>query len=179
VLVGIPLNDKYLDFAPVFTGYPGSGHADTMLQFFSQELFPLLESEFRCSRERIIWAHSALAGIFCTYLLLGPDRQFSGILASSPNLRFMEKDYLSSDNVFEELEKKGKLFYYLTFGGNEAEIYMDEMAPRVGAFADRLEQEAPSNLIWEYRYNDNNTHFTNAIETYMEGLSTYFREMHD
>lgn len=178
VLVGIPLNDRHPDFSPVLGDYPESGNADRMLEHFKTELFPMLESEYHCSQERIIWAHSGLAGIFCTYLLLGPDRQFSGIIASSPNLRFVEKDYLMKENPFEELARKGKRFFYLTFGGEEADVYMESLAPKVGEFADRLEIEAPDNLIWEYRYNENNTHFTNALETYMEGVISYFMEMH-
>jgi predicted alpha/beta superfamily hydrolase len=174
VLVGVPLNNEHLDFAPVISTHPESGHADSMLEFFEKELFPQLESGYNCTTERIIWAHSAMAGIFCTYLLVGPDSQFSGIISSSPNLSFMEPDYLSKEDVFAKLGEKHRMFYYMSFGGNEAKTYMENMAPRVEKLAKMLEAKAPENLTWEYHLNENNTHFSNAIETYIEGVMAYF-----
>jgi hypothetical protein len=86
-------------------------------------------------------------------------------------------DYLDKDDPFNELSKKGKIFYYLTFGGNEAEAYMGEMYRNVQELSTILELGAPDNLIWSYRLNENNNHFTNAIETYIEGLIFYFEVM--
>jgi predicted alpha/beta superfamily hydrolase len=177
IVTGIPLNDRHLDYAPKISAYPESGNADRMLEFYRHELFPLLDSLYSISEDRIIWAHSALAGIFCTYLLIGPDNQFTGIISSSPNLRFMLPDYLEKDDLFDQLSKKGNLFYYLTFGGQETEDYMGAMYRQVDAFSKKLESGAPENLVWRYRINENNNHFTNAIETYMEGLISYFRHM--
>jgi predicted alpha/beta superfamily hydrolase len=173
IVVGIPLLNKHLDYAPIISTIPESGKADRMLNFYRLELFPLLDSMYNLTDDRLIWAHSGLAGVFCTYLLLGPDNQFSGILSSSPNLRWIQ-EYINKENPFHLLSKKKKVFYYLTFGGKEAEAYMGEMYQQVQAFNEKLILEAPENLIWRYQFNDNNNHFSNAIETYMEGLITYF-----
>lgn len=177
IVVGIPLNDRHLDYAPKISEVPESGNADRMLDFYRYELFPLLDSLYSVSGDRIIWAHSALAGIFCAYLLLGPDDQFTGIISSSPNLRWVMPDYIEKDDLFDELSKKGKVFYYLTFGGNEAEAYMGEMYQNVQKLNTKLESGAPDNLVWRYQLNENNNHFTNAIETYIEGLIFYFKVM--
>jgi predicted alpha/beta superfamily hydrolase len=176
IVVGIPFQDKYLEYAPVIAAEPESGFADTMLQFYRKELFPLLDSLYRCTNDRIIWAHSALGGIFGTYLLIGPDTQFTGIISSSPALRWM-KDYMSQDDIFKETAKKGKIFYYLTFGSQEEEAYMGDMYQQVQDFKQRLEKEAPDNLIWRYQLNENNNHFTNAVESYLDGLILYFKLM--
>lgn len=176
IVVGIPFYNKHLDYAPVISAHPESGNADTMLEFYRHELFPMLDSIYNCSNDRIIWAHSALGGIFCTYLLIGPDSQFTGIISSSPALKWMQ-DYLSLDDVFIETSQKGKIFYYLTFGSNEAEDYMGDMYLKVQDFKTKLEHEAPDNLVWQYQLNENNNHFTNAIETYMDGLILYFQQM--
>jgi predicted alpha/beta superfamily hydrolase len=176
IVIGIPFHNQHLEYAPVISAHPESGYADTMLQFYSLELFPLLASRYALTADRIIWAHSALGGIFGTYLLIGPDNQFTGIISSSPALRWMQ-DYTSREDLFRETEGKGKLFYYLTFGGQEAESYMGDMYQRVQDFRRRLEQEAPDNLIWQYRLNENDNHFTNAVESYLEGLILYFRSM--
>ena len=176
IVVGIPFHNNHLEYAPVISANPQSGFADTTLDFFRQELFPLLESRYHCTNDRIIWAHSALGGLFSTYLLIGPDNQFSGIISSSPALKWMS-DYMFREDIFKETANKGKLFYYLTFGSKEAEAYMGDMFQGVLDFKRRLENEAPDNLIWKYQLNENNNHFTNAVESYMDGLILYFKLM--
>ena len=140
------------------------------------ELTVALHYVFNLPEDKIIWAHSGLAGIFCTYLLLGPDNQFTGILSSSPNLRWMQ-EYINKEDPFGSLSKKKKVFYFLTFGGNETEAYMGRMYQQVQDFNEKLKAEAPENLTWKYQLNENNNHFTNAIETYVEGLIMYFNIM--
>jgi predicted alpha/beta superfamily hydrolase len=176
IVVGIPFHNNHLEYAPVISANPQSGFADTTLDFFRQELFPLLESRYHCTNDRIIWAHSALGGLFSTYLLIGPDNQFTGIISSSPALKWMS-DYMYREDIFKETAKKGKLFYYITFGSNEAEAYMGDMFQGVLDFKRRLENEAPDNLIWKYQLNENNNHFTNAVESYIDGLILYFKLM--
>jgi len=176
IVVGIPFHNNHLEYAPVISAHPQSGFADTTLEFFRTELFPMLESHYPCTGDRIIWAHSALGGMFSTYLLIGPDDQFTGIISSSPALKWMT-DYIYQDDIFKETAKKGKMFYYLTFGSNEAEAYMGDMYQKVQEFRQRLENEAPDNLIWQYQFNENNNHFSNAVESYMDGLILYFKLM--
>jgi len=176
LVVGIPFYNKHLEYAPRISTVPQSGNADKMLDFYRTELFPLLDSCYHCGNDKIIWAHSGLGGIFCTYLLLGSDNQFNGILSSSPNLKFM-RDYIEKENAFADLAKKGNVFYYLTFGSNEGEDYMSGMYTEVKQFKEKLEKEAPDNLIWKYQLNENNDHFTNAVETFTDGLILYFGMM--
>lgn len=176
IVVGIPFHDKHLEYAPVIADHPESGFADTMLEYYRRELFPLLDSLYQCTNDRIIWAHSALGGIFGTYLLIGPDTQFTGIISSSPALKWM-KDYIYRKNVFKETARKGKMFYYLTFGSDEAEAYKGDMYRMVQDLKNRLEEQAPDNLTWKYQLNENNNHFTNAIESYLDGLILYFKLM--
>lgn len=173
IVVGIPLMDRHPDYAPVISTEPESGNADKMLEFYRSELFPLMGSLYNLSEDRLIWAHSGLGGLFCTYLLLGPDNQFTGILSSSPNLRWMQ-EYINKEIPFELLAQKKNVFYYLTFGGNEPEACMGTMFQQVQDLSEKLKAEAPENLVWSYQFNENNNHFTNAIETYTEGLILYF-----
>ena len=86
------------------------------------------------------------------------------------------KEYITKKNVFDELAKKDTLFYYLTFGGNEGEDYMGEMYNGVISFKNLLEKEAPKNLHWKFQLNEGENHFSNAIETYIDGLRLYFNQ---
>jgi hypothetical protein len=54
---------------------------------------------------------------------------------------------------------------------------MGDMYQQVQDFKQRLEKEAPDNLIWRYQLNENNNHFTNAVESYLDGLILYFKLM--
>lgn len=175
IVVGIPFYNQHMEYAPHINGIPESGNADKMLKFYNDELFPLLETKFRCSEDRIIWAHSGLGGIFCTYLLLGPDDQFSGILSSSPNLKWIQQ-YIVPTDAFRLVSEKENLFYYLTIGSEEIEGESAEMYKYVSEFRDKLTESAPENLNWHYRLYNQNNHFSNAIETYMDGLMLYFKE---
>ncbi len=176
IVVGIPFYNRHLDYAPKISAHPESGDADKMLEFYRIELFPLLDSLYNCRKDKILWSHSALGGIFCTYILLGPDEQFNGILSSSPSLQWMT-DYVDKENAFEELAKKDEVFYYLTFGSNEGDVYMGDMYEKVKKFKQRLENEAPENLNWKFQLNENKNHFTNALVTYMDGIILYFNLM--
>ncbi len=179
IVVGLTLNDSFndygMEFAPKITGIPQSGHADKMLDFFSKELFPFIESTYSGSKERIIWGHSAPGGLFCTYLLLGSDEQFSGIISSSPNLRG-NQEYINAENTFEKLSQKDTTFYYLSFGTNENEMFMGKMRQQVLEFKEKLDNEAPRNLRWIYRDNENSNHLTNALKSYIDGIKLYFEK---
>jgi predicted alpha/beta superfamily hydrolase len=180
IVVGIPLSDTFKDygmeFAPKITGVPQSGHADKILEYFSKELFPMIAAKYHGTGAKIIWAHSAPGGLFCTYLLLGKDRQFSGIISSSPNLRG-NQEYINAEKPFDELSKKDTTFYYLSFGTDENEMFMQGMFRQVQEFKEKLENGAPKNLKWIYRDNEHKNHFTNAIVSYVDGLKLYFEMM--
>jgi predicted alpha/beta superfamily hydrolase len=173
IVVGVPLRGRYEEYAPPPPGEHGSGAADRQLRHLGEELFPLLDARWGVGTDRLLWAHSGLGGAFCTYALLGPDTLFTGILSSSPSLRWAEA-YVEDERAFDALAEKGRVFYYLTFGDSEEEAYMGDMFDRVQRFRDRLADEAPSNLAWEYRLYEGNNHFTNAVETYIDGLKLYF-----
>lgn len=177
IVVGIPNRGGELDYAPKLADHPESGRADVTLEHFGTELFPALDSIYGLGKDRVIWGHSAIGGLFCTYLLLGPDTQFTGILSSSPNLQYTQ-EYIDRSDTFSELAGKQRVFYYLTFGDREAPAYVGEMFRRVKDFAGRLERGAPENVIWRYKVYSGNNHFTNAVETYIDGLKLYFQVMH-
>lgn len=180
IVVGIPLSDNFKDygmeFAPKITGVPQSGHADKILEYFSKELFPFIKTNYHGSEEKIIWAHSAPGGLFCTYLLLGSDNQFSGIISSSPNLRGVQ-EYIATEKPFDKLSKKDTTFYFLSFGTDENEMFMKGMYKQVQELKEKLENKAPKNLKWIYRDNEHKNHFTNAIESYVDGMKLYFDMM--
>ncbi len=182
IVVGMPLDPSFKDygmeFAPVITGVPQSGHADKILEFFSKELFPFIDAEYHGSGNKILWAHSAVGGLFCTYALLGPDIQFSGIIESSPNLKG-DQEYIHSEKSFDTMSRKSNTFFYLSFGKNEEEVFMGDMYKQVLEFKEILDKSAPQNLKWIYRENENCNHFSNALKSYTDGIKLYFECMNE
>ncbi len=164
IVVGIPNVDRNGDHAPVIEGYPESGRADLMIEFYEKELFPYLEGHFNIS-DRILWGHS-FVGMFSSYVMLKKPALFDGYISTSPTYRFIPEQ-LSSVNLEEHFSGQ-KIFFYFSYGSLEVP---SDMAT---AFAERLKAEAPENLTWYYRISDNKNHDSNAIHSYMEALELYF-----
>ena len=165
IVAGIPNIDRNGDHAPVIEGYPESGRADLMIGFYEKELLPYLEESYHIS-ERILWGHS-FVGMFSSYVMFKNPGLFDGYISTSPSYRFIS-DLLTEADL-DELFKDNKTFFYFSYGS------IEDPADITGAFVDRLKAEAPGNLDWHYRINENKNHDSNAIHSYMEALELYFR----
>jgi predicted alpha/beta superfamily hydrolase len=78
-----PTAERFRDFTPVaLADVPGSGGAAQFMQVLATEIFPLVESTYRASAERVITGNS-LAGLFVSYALLERPDLFSAYVAAS------------------------------------------------------------------------------------------------
>jgi len=78
-----PAAQRARDFSPVeIPGQIGTGGAPNFLKVLENEIFPLVESTYRASRERVITGGS-FAGLFVGYALLERPDLFRGYVASS------------------------------------------------------------------------------------------------
>ena len=166
IVVGIPNVDRNLDHAPVIEGYPESGRADLMIEFYEKELLPHLEEHFHIS-DRILWGHS-FVGMFTTYVMLKRPDLFDGYISTSPTYRFIPGQLENAD--LEQLFGEHKTFFYFSYGS------LEEIPDKATAFASRLKEEAPANLDWHYKVHENKNHDSNAIHSYMEALELYFNQ---
>jgi len=77
-----PELERSRDFTPEANFLPGSGGAANFLKVLETEVFPLVESNYRASTERVLTGGS-LAGLFVSYALLERPDLFLGYVASS------------------------------------------------------------------------------------------------
>jgi predicted alpha/beta superfamily hydrolase len=78
-----PAPERLRDFFPVaLPDAPGSGGAANFLKVLETEVFPLVESNYRASTQRVITGGSA-GGLFVSYALLERPDLFTGYVASS------------------------------------------------------------------------------------------------
>lgn len=166
LFISIPNVNRDLDYAPLIEGIPESGNADKMVAFYREELLPYLEDKYNISG-KALYGHSYL-GLFSTYVMLTDPGLFDCYISSSPSLRFITPT-LRQDRLFEEIGNR-ELTYYLTTGSleiaNEAADLMQQ----------RLKTDAPGNTRWHYINNPGRNHNTNAIISFMDGLTFWFKE---
>jgi len=165
IVVGITNIDRNGDYAPVIEGYPESGRADLMIEFYEKELLPYLEASYHFS-DRILWGHS-FVGMFSSYVMFTNPGLFNGYISTSPSLRFVGDQINALD--FKEVFKEQNTFFYFSYGS------LEDPGEAAGIFVDRLKAEAPENLDWHYKINENKNHDSNAIHSYLEALELYFR----
>ena len=166
IVIGIPNINRELDYAPVIEGIPESGRADLMIQFYREELFPYLESEFNTGR-KILWGHSWL-GSFSTYVMLTSPDLFDAYMSTSPTYRFISPRF-ESPGLFDAIGDKS-LMFYLSRGSEEPE---SEEARR---FLEQLEEKSPGTLKWKFSLNQEKNHDSNSLSSYMEALEWFFGE---
>lgn len=172
VVVGLPIHGRHLEYAPVVEGVPDSGDIGKMLVYFSTELFPFLASHYSLTQDRVLWAHSALGGFFATYVMLRSPSTFTGIIATSPSLRWIW-DYVDTEGAFEAWQENDSVSYHISYGG--LEIAEDEQMNNLSnAIRTILESKAPKNLDWHFSINENRNHDTNGLVGFMNGLIQYF-----
>ena len=172
IVVGLPLNNKHLDYAPILKDVPESGHAEKILKFISQELFVHLDSVFGIDYDQtVLWAHSGIGGLFGLNTLLSADTTFNGFIVSSPNFKFAA-DYLNANEPFEYLKQRKNVTLYLTCGSKEYSKYQ----PSFDSFSTKLNKEAMANLRWKVQINNGRNHHTSAYAGLIDGLIFYFNE---
>ncbi len=172
IVVGLPLNNRHIEFAPVLKDYPESGNAANMLAFISQEIFPYLDSLYGLDYDKtVLWGHSAMAGLFSTTTFLGQDTTFNGFILSSPNLRFAE-EYINQEDRFRYVRQRDAVTLYVTFGSQEDEIYHASIT----GFVELIKREPIDGLRWKFKINEDRNHHTSAYASLIDGLKFYFEE---
>lgn len=145
-----PVLERWRDFAPEPNAdYPGSGGAANFMQVLETEIFPLVESNYRASTDRVL-SGASLGGLFVSYALLDRPDLFLGYVASSgatsyapeyftrrlaevtPELLAKERAYFSVGALYDnEPEVRGFVGALEAILGDTPEIALD-VVPGVG-----------------------------------------------
>lgn len=159
-----------------FDGYPEewTGGAPRFLKCLETEMIELIDRSYRTiPQKRTLMGHSA-GGLFCLFALLESPGLFENIVASSPPLYFGNHAMLRIEKQFTEnhSELRSNLFYAV--GTREEPTPESQMAQSLIAFREQLEKRAYMGLNAVGRIYDGETHASNRLVTYLNGLRYVF-----
>jgi predicted alpha/beta superfamily hydrolase len=119
------------------------GESTAFRRFLAEELFPAVESRYRCTGSRAIVGES-LAGLFVVETLLYAPALFERYLAISPSLWWNDHHLVrNAQELVAALPPEPRMFWFNS--GNE-----DSIAPHCATLAAILRASAPPALIWNY-----------------------------
>lgn len=148
-----------------------TGGADAFLTFLAEELAPEIDRRYRTAPFRVLAGHS-LGGLFVTRALLTRPGSFHGYVASSPSLSWNDRALVRGARRALTALPDAPRFFYVAVGDRETNL----LTP-AAELAAVLEMHAPPSLRWWHRVNPGETHQSNPVPTYAQGLSTLFADL--
>lgn len=148
ILVGIENTERRRDLSgPTNIEYdlkyvPNPGGSDNFRKFIKDELFPLIDKNYRTKNKKAIIGESA-SGIFVIEKFLLDNELFDYYIAMDPALWYNEQ-YLVKN--FESLSKEN-------YDNKKKLWFAGSSAPDISPFTNQLEEKLKSsdkNLIWKY-----------------------------
>jgi len=121
IVVGLPsLEDGYVP-----TPYEKRGAeptaADRSLKFFSEELIPFIDANYRTAGFNILSGHS-VGGLFTTYAMFTRPDLFSAGIASSPWFQTNDQYWLKQIDKLFQAESLADRYLFMTVGKKEQDL---------------------------------------------------------
>lgn len=189
IVVGISNTSRTRDFTPPHDGprwyehilihpdtvlHPSAGDstggAEAFLRFLTEELAPEIERRYRTAPFRVLLGHS-LGGLFVTDVMLKRPESFEAYVASSPSLTWNDHELVRDARRALAAPPAAPRFFYMAAGDREDNL------SAASDLAAVLEMHAPPGLHWWYRANPGETHQSNPVPTYAQGLTTIFADL--
>jgi predicted alpha/beta superfamily hydrolase len=170
IVVAIPNTNRNRDFTP--TAVPetqGTGGADKFISFMEEELFPLINKEYRTTQYKILFGHS-LTAMFSIYTMLSRPGMFNAYIAASPYVMY-DNNYIVRKAPELLREKYEPLQYLYITIGNEPDYFNP-----LGELTDLLKSKAPSGLKFDYIKMPDDDHGTIPVKAINNGISALFAD---
>jgi len=148
--------------------FPTSGKADAFLEFLGRELIPWVERSYRTSELRILAGHSA-GGTFALHAMRAKPDLFQAVIAASPWLAWDEKKELRELIPFVSTPNMRVRTLFLSHAHETA-----DMKPDVDALVTALKQRSDSVVNWVAHEYSDETHDSDALKSYYDGLRMIF-----
>jgi predicted alpha/beta superfamily hydrolase len=169
IVVAIVNVDRRRDFTPTnVENAPTSGGAEKFITFMNEELFPMIEKNYRTVPFRLLEGHS-LGGLFSIHVLFEHSEMFQAHFAMSPYIMWDENIVLNESLKKLEQPLEFKNYLYITLG-NEPN-YVEPLGKLTG----QLESKNPEGLEWHYIVMDNDNHGTVPLKSLYNGLETLYK----
>lgn len=188
IVVAIPNTNRLRDLSPTnsavdFSGnenhrYFDTGGGDEFLTFINDELFPLIDANYRTKPFRIFSGHS-LGGLLVIHTLLSQPDMFDAYIAISPSFWFDDQEIVKrAERILEETTELHKLLYFSVEEVEEVEDDRDLRNYRhmegVQDLGELLEQYAPKGLRWKFDLVPGENHLSLWNRSHNSGLEFVF-----
>ena len=162
IIVGLPnLQDGYVPTAYEQRGAEPAA-ADRSLKFFSEELIPFIDKNYRTAGFNVLCGHS-VGGLFTMYALFTRPELFSGYIASSPWFQNNDQYWLKHvDRMFQTESLAGK-FLFMEVGKKEQALTLSTYTE----LEKWMKSRDLKGLVWKSEWLENVDHSS------MLGLSLY------
>jgi uncharacterized protein len=161
---------RAMDFTPVPVGYhPGSGDAPKFLSFIKEELFPLIESNYRVDPSRRVLTGSSYAGLFTLYALFSDPSLFSGYISASPAVTYGSFVVRDLEEAYFAQHQDLPVRLFVSVGG------IEDLNQPVQDFVEIIQGRNYSGLIMESRVIEGERHAGNKPEAFNRGLRFIFQ----
>jgi len=160
ILVGIPNTHRSRDLTPESPNDTESpkfwgewGGADQFRRFFSEELIPFIDQQYRTAPYRIIRGQS-FGGLFALYDYMSDLPMFDAYLTSSPAVTWNADELLERAPAFFSKDLPAPL--YISYAGREN----TDLFSGIQRFVRLVEQKQPGSPSWKAQLFDHETHYS-------------------
>ncbi|HET9825761.1 MAG TPA: alpha/beta hydrolase-fold protein [Chitinophagaceae bacterium] len=158
------------DYTPTRqSGVPQSGGADQFLSFMKNEVFPLIETNYKADKNERILMGSSLGGLFALYTLFTQPAMFNKYVAASPAYGWDNQVIYQFEKKYFEKKSNPPARVFMCIGGVESNV------PGFQALTKSLSDHAISSLQIESRILENTGHSGTKGEGYARGLQFVFK----
>ncbi len=183
IIVGISYNQTFddwyakriRDMCPTerldYKAYPGGGGAQEFMEFIENDVFHLIETNYRISEnERTIVGYS-LGGLFGTYVLFKNPELFNRYVLISPSLWWDEEIAMTYEQEFADANNVLDIKLFLSYGE------MDSWGVKNGTIKliDTLKERNYKYLDMKLEILRGQTHFSTFPAAFVDGIKAVYK----
>ena len=165
VVVGVANqgNADYLKSNTWVSEFEGNDFGGVALfqRYLKEELIPLIEKEYRISKQRALAGYS-LGGLFVMQQYIAPEPLFSAFLAFSPSLWFDEYRFKSTLDTYLSNKGKGQGPLFISLA--------NEKGMGVKPVVEVMKKKAATATRWQFKQYPDETHYSTALPALYDGL---------
>jgi predicted alpha/beta superfamily hydrolase len=183
VLVGVDTTNRVRDYLPQVQGepktefqtfvknkWPDAGQTDKFLKFVSDELMPYINSHYSTNGYNTLIGHSN-AGTLALYTLVNQPELFNNYIAISPNSWWSDEELKNNITKYSK-NPKGNQSLFISVASEGSRFYTGVLNTLVN-----LEQQAPTQLKWEYKHYPSFTHMGTILPALSDSLIHLFGDL--
>ncbi len=146
-----------------------SGGAPDFLRFIREELFPLIDAEYRTAPDRAIYGHSA-GGRFAFYALLAGEGAFQRAIIASPSLWWGDGYLLDLEETYSQANRSLAARVFLARAISEP----DRIVTNFDRLIQVLDGRNYEGLEWQHQVFENENHQSVVPSAISRGLRVIY-----